>query len=61
MALLLSNYSVSRNTSQEKLVKYRNQTIDMHCKYNDWFLYDKTLSEKYSQTDYSCYFFTTKN
>ena len=43
MALLLSNYSVSRNTSQEKLVKYRNQTIDMHCKENDWFLYDKSF------------------
>ena len=43
MALLLSNYSVSRNTSQEKLVKYRNQTIDMHPKSNDWFLYDKSF------------------
>ena len=37
------NNSLFRNTFQWKLVSYGNQSIDLLCKSNDWFLYDTSF------------------
>ena len=37
------NYSLFWNTFQQKLLSYRNQSIDLQSVTIDWFLYDTSF------------------
>ena len=39
----LRNRTVSLTLSWQRSLSYRNQSIDLHCKSMDWFLYDRDL------------------